>query len=249
MKILLSNDDGVAAEGLAELYRQMSTVAECMVVAPDRDCSGLSSSLTLNRPLRVTEHDNGFFSVDGTPADCVHLALNALLDEQPGRVISGINLGANLGDDVLYSGTVAAAMEGRFLSGCAVALSLCGGDEASLDTAGQVLGMLFPALDHLDVPGGTVLNINIPPCPFKAIRGGRVTRLGHRARSAPPVKVVDPRGKVCYWLARPGGSIDDGEGTDFHAIANNFISITPLQYDQTHHDTLASIAQWLEAYL
>ncbi|WP_263078724.1 5'/3'-nucleotidase SurE [Endozoicomonas sp. Mp262] len=245
MKILLSNDDGFAAAGLSELYQHISTMADCVVVAPDRDCSGLSSSITLDRPLRVTEHDNGFISIDGTPADCVHLALNGLMDKLPDRVISGINLGANLGDDVLYSGTVGAAMEGRFMSKCALALSVCGRDKSNLESAGRVVKRLFSVLDRLDVPKGTVLNINIPACDFGDIRGMKVTRLGHRERPAPPVKVVDPRGKAAYWVAKVGRELDAGEGTDFHAIANNYISITPLQYDQTHHGTLSQVGKWL----
>ncbi len=245
MKILLSNDDGVAAPGLAELHRQLGSLVKCVVVAPDRDCSGLSSSITLDRPLRVTEHDSGFFSVNGTPADCVHLAVNSLLEVPPERVISGINMGANLGDDVIYSGTVAAALEGRFMAKSAVAVSLCGKGESALKTAGQVIKELFLKLDHLNVPKGTILNVNIPACDFHQIRGIKVTRLGHRERPKPPVKVTDPRGKVAYWIASVGRELDAGEGTDFHAIANDYVSITPLQYDQTHHGTLSQVERWL----
>ncbi|MDP0562042.1 MAG: 5'/3'-nucleotidase SurE [Candidatus Endonucleobacter sp. (ex Gigantidas childressi)] len=249
MKILLSNDDGVAAEGLAELYRQLSSVVDCIVYAPDRDCSARSSSLTLNRPLRVTKHSNGFFSIDGTPADSVHLALNLLLTEAPLRVVSGINLGANLGDDVLYSGTVAAALEGRFMNNNAIAFSACGTGERAITTAGKVAKKIFLQLDNLKAPKGTILNVNIPDCDFNDILGIKVTRLGHREKPNQPIKTIDPRGKSAYWIASLGAELDADIGTDFHAVANGYVSITPLQYDQTRHKTLSIVEEWLEANL
>ncbi|MDP0587807.1 MAG: 5'/3'-nucleotidase SurE [Candidatus Endonucleobacter bathymodioli] len=249
MTILLSNDDGVASEGLAELYRQLSSVVDCIVYAPDRDRSGSSSSLTLDRPLRLTRQSNGFFSIDGTPADCVHLALNLLLTETPSRVISGINQGANLGDDVLYSGTVAAALEGRFMNNNAIAFSVCGTGTRAIATAGKVAKELFLKLDHLKAPKGTILNVNIPACDFNDILGMKVTRLGHREKPNQPVKTTDPRGRSAYWIASLGAELDAGIGTDFHAVSNGYISITPLQYDQTHHETLSIVEEWLEANL
>ncbi len=247
MTMLLSNDDGVTAPGLKLLYQRLRDVADCHVVAPDNDCSGAGSSITLDRPLRVKAHDNGFFSVNGTPSDAVHLAVNSLVSEAPERVISGINLGANLGDDVLYSGTVAAAMEGRFMKKPAVAISSCGKTEAHLEVAARVMLQLFDRLDALTLPAGTILNINVPACTYDEIKGVRMTRLGHRERPNPPVRVTDPRGKTAYWIAPVGNAQDAGEGTDFHAIAEGYVSVTPLQYDKTDHNTLSQVEQWLGA--
>ena len=249
MKILLSNDDGVGANGLEELFQQLSPIADCVVCAPDRDCSGNGSSLTLDRPLRVRTHDNGFLSINGTPADCVYIAVNSLLSEPPRHVIAGINQGGNLGDDVLYSGTVAAALEGRFMEGCAMAFSLCGKGVNSMKVAGNLARELFLTIDHLNVPKGTVLNINIPDRDLYDTKGLKVTRLGHRERPLPPVKALDPRGNVVYWIAPAGKELDAGEGTDFHAVANGYVSVTPLQYDQTHHATFSLVEEWLKGYL
>ncbi|WP_252180071.1 5'/3'-nucleotidase SurE [Endozoicomonas sp. 4G] len=245
MRILLSNDDGVAAKGLAILYSSLEGVGERTVFAPDRNSSGLSSSLTLGRPLRVTEHANGFHSVDGTPADCVHLAVNALLGQEPDMVISGINHGANLGDDVLYSGTVGAALEGRFMRLPAIAVSACGKGEESLITAGRVVRDLILRLEQLSLPEGTLLNVNVPDRSYEELNGLAVTRLGHRERAEKPVQVLDPRGNPAYWIAPVGKEQDAGEGTDFHAVARGFVSVTPLQYDQTHHATLSQLSEWL----
>ncbi len=245
MRILLSNDDGVAASGLATLYNSLEGIGERIVYAPDRNSSGLSSSLTLGRPLRVTEHSNGFYSVDGTPADCVHLAVNALLENEPDVVVSGINHGANLGDDVLYSGTVGAALEGRFMGLPAIAVSACGKSEQSFLTAGRVVRDLLLRFESLSLPLGTLLNVNVPDLSYEQIKGLAVTRLGHRERAEKPVKVLDPRGKPAYWIAPVGKEQDAGEGTDFHAIAKGFVSVTPLQYDQTHHATLSQLSDWL----
>ncbi len=249
MKLLLSNDDGVTAGGLARLHEILKPLAECIIVAPDNDCSGLSNSLTLGRPLRVKEHSNGYYSVDGTPADCVHLAVNGFLSGMPDRVISGINIGANLGDDVLYSGTVAAAMEGRFLGRNAIAISSCGKSNAHLDTSAQILKTLFLKLEGLHLPPTTILNVNVPPCAYADIRGIKATRLGHRSRPEPVVKMTDPRGKAGYWIASLGEADDGGEGTDFHAISENFVSVTPLQYDKTNHGTISLVERWLGACL
>ncbi|MRI34932.1 5'/3'-nucleotidase SurE [Endozoicomonas sp. OPT23] len=245
MKILLSNDDGVAAEGLSILHSHLKTVGDCEVYAPDRNSSGLSSSITLGRPLRVTRHSNGFNSIDGTPADCVHLAVNILMEQEPDIVITGINHGANLGDDVLYSGTVGAAMEGRFMNCPAIAVSLCGNSDEGFHTAGRVVQELVEKLPEINLPLGTVLNVNVPDCLYIDLKGMEVTRLGHRERAEKPVRQTDPRGKDVYWIAPVGKERDAGEGTDFHAIARNVVSITPLQYDQTNHSTLDELRGWL----
>ncbi len=245
LKILISNDDGVAARGLSVLFSHLNTLADCEVYAPDRNSSGLSSSITLGRPLRVTKHSNGFNSIDGTPADCVHLAVNTLLTEEPDIVVAGINHGSNLGDDVLYSGTVGAAMEGRFMKNPAIAVSLSGSSEEGMQSAGKVVQDLVGRLKNIKLPLGTVLNVNVPDLPYGEIQGMEVTRLGHRERAEKPVRQLDPRGKDVYWIAPVGKERDAGEGTDFHAIARGAVSITPLQYDQTNHSTLSEVREWL----
>ncbi|MGS0736067.1 5'/3'-nucleotidase SurE [Pseudomonas sp. GG8] len=246
MRILISNDDGVTTPGLAALHAALAGYGECVVVAPDQDKSGASSSLTLDRPLHAHTLANGFISLNGTPTDCVHLGLNGLLDLQPDMVVSGINLGANLGDDVLYSGTVAAALEGRFLKHPSFAFSLSSRLVDNLPTAAHFARMLVEAHEQLDLPPRTVLNVNIPNLPLEHIRGIQLTRLGHRARAAAPVKVVDPRGKVGYWIAAAGDVEDGGPGTDFHAVMQGFVSITPLQLDRTYQDGFSSLNGWLE---
>jgi len=220
--------------------------SECVVIAPDQDKSGASSSLTLDRPLHAHTLANGFISLNGTPTDCVHLGLNGLLDLQPDMVVSGINLGANLGDDVLYSGTVAAALEGRFLERPSFAFSLLSRLTDNLPTAAHFARLLVEAHEQLDLPPRTVLNVNIPNLPLEHIRGIQLTRLGHRARAAAPVKVVDPRGKVGYWIAAAGDVEDGGPGTDFHAVMQGYVSITPLQLDRTYQDGFSSLNGWLE---
>ncbi|MGO1269551.1 MAG: 5'/3'-nucleotidase SurE, partial [Pseudomonas bubulae] len=233
MRILISNDDGVTAPGLAALYGALADYAECVVVAPEQDKSGASSSLTLDRPLHPRTLANGFISINGTPTDCVHLAIHGLLEQQPDMVVSGINLGANLGDDVLYSGTVAAALEGRFLDRPSFAFSLVSRQVDNLPTAAFFARKLLEAHASLNLPPRTVLNVNIPNLPLAKIRGIQLTRLGHRARAAAPVRVVDPRGKAGYWIAAAGDVEDGGPGTDFHAVMLGYVSITPLQLDRT----------------
>ena len=249
MTILLSNDDGVTSSGLKSLYHSLSLIEQCSVVAPDNDCSGMSSCITLTRPLRVKRHDNGFMSVDGTPTDAVHLAVNTLLKEVPDRVISGINLGPNLGDDVLYSGTVAAAFEGRFLAKNALAVSSCGDTDADLSVAARVITELYPRFNRLECPIGTVLNINVPALRYVDIKGIKITRLGRRGCSERPIKMEDPRGKEIYWVAPVGKVQDNGEGTDFHAIESGYVSITPLNYDKTYHRVMSFIEQRLGVML
>lgn len=245
MTILLSNDDGVFATGLSLSFDAVKNFADCVVVAPDTNCSGKSQSLTLERPMRKKTHYNGFHSIDGTPADCVHLAISGLLDEVPTRVVSGINHGANLGDDVLYSGTVAAAMEGRMLAKPAIAISSVGHSEANLIVAAQVLQDVMARIDELELPRGTILNVNVPACRYDEIRGFKLTRLGHRTAAQPPIRDTDPRGVEIWWLGGVGQPLVAEEGTDFHAVANNYVSITPLQYDKTDYVTLKTMASWL----
>ena len=246
MRILISNDDGVTAPGLAALYGALADYAECVVVAPEQDKSGASSSLTLDRPLHPHTLANGFISINGTPTDCVHLGIHGLLEQQPDMVVSGINLGANLGDDVLYSGTVAAALEGRFLDHPSFAFSLVSRQVDNLPTAAFFARKLLEAHASLDLPPRTVLNVNIPNLPLAKIRGIQLTRLGHRARAAAPVRVVDPRGKAGYWIAAAGDVEDGGPGTDFHAVMQGYVSITPLQLDRTFGDGFKSLNDWLE---
>ena len=246
MRILISNDDGVAAPGLAALYGALADYCECVVIAPEQDKSGASSSLTLDRPLHPHTLANGFISINGTPTDCVHLGLNGLLEQQPDMVVSGINLGANLGDDVLYSGTVAAALEGRFLDRPSFAFSFVSRQLDNLPTAAYFARKLIEAHAVLDLPPRTVLNVNIPNLPLEKIRGIQLTRLGHRARAAAPVRVVDPRGKAGYWIAAAGDAEDGGPGTDFHAVMQGYVSITPLQLDRTIGDGFKSLGVWLE---
>ena len=246
MRILISNDDGVTAPGLAALYTALADYADCVVIAPEQDKSGASSSLTLDRPLHPHTLANGFISINGTPTDCVHLGIQGLLEQQPDMVVSGINLGANLGDDVLYSGTVAAALEGRFLDRPSFAFSLVSRQVDNLPTAAFFARKLLEAHASLDLPPRTVLNVNIPNLPLAKIRGIQLTRLGHRARAAAPVRVVDPRGKAGYWIAAAGDVEDGGPGTDFHAVMQGYVSITPLQLDRTFGDGFKSLNDWLE---
>ncbi|WP_437884180.1 5'/3'-nucleotidase SurE [Pseudomonas sp. LRF_L74] len=249
MRILISNDDGVLAPGIAALHGALSDYAECIVIAPAEDRSGASSALTLDRPLHPMRLPNGYISVNGTPTDCVHLGINALLEQLPDLVASGINLGANLGDDVLYSGTVAAALEGRFLSRPAFAFSLVSRQTDNLPTAAHFARKLIEAHERLDLPPRTVLNVNVPNLPLDHIRGVQLTRLGHRARAAAPVKEVNPRGKEGYWIAVSGDAEDGGPGTDFHAVMQGYVSVTPLQFDRTFNEAFGSVQGWLEGLL
>lgn len=245
MRILISNDDGVTAPGIAALHQALADYAECVVIAPADDKSGVSSSLTLDRPLHPLTLENGFISVNGTPTDCVHLGINGLLERRPDMVVSGINLGANLGDDILYSGTVAAALEGRFLNRPSFAFSLLSRQVDNLPTAAYFARKLIEAHDKLSLPPRTVLNVNIPNLPLDHIRGVQLTRLGHRARTAQPVKVVNPRGKEGYWIAAAGDAEDGGQGTDFHAVMQGYVSITPLRLDRTFHEAIDGLKEWM----
>lgn len=249
MRILIANDDGVYAPGIVALHDALADFAECSVVAPIQDMSGASSSLTLDRPLHPQRLSNGFIALDGSPTDCVHLGLNGLLEEAPDMVVSGINLGANLGDDVLYSGTVAAAIEGRFSGRPAFAFSLLSRLPDNLPTAAHIARLLVERHGELDLPPRTVLSVNVPNLPLDHIRGIRLTRLGHRARAKAPVKMVNPRGKEGYWISVAGDVEDGGPGTDFHAVMQGYVSITPLQLDRTFHEAFNDLDSWVEGLL
>ncbi len=245
MKILLSNDDGYQAPGLACLAETLRSVAQVTVVAPERDRSGASNSLTLVRPLRAETGENGFVRVDGTPTDCVHLAITGLLEDEPDMVISGINAGANLGDDILYSGTVAAAMEGRFLGLPAIAVSMTEHEPRHFDTAARVVMDLLERLERVPLPSDTILNVNVPDLAWEDLQGYQATRLGHRHKAEPVVQDRDPRGRTIYWVGPAGPEQDAGPGTDFYAVRTGYVSITPLQIDLTRYDKLESLADWL----
>lgn len=247
LNILISNDDGYRAEGLSCLARHLRDLGSITVVAPDRNRSGASNSLTLDSPLRVHKAEPDIYYVNGTPTDCVHLAVTGLLEEEPDMVVSGINHGPNLGDDVLYSGTVAAAMEGRFLGLPAVAISLAAGDDCHFDTAGRVARQLIDRLMARPLPSDSILNINVPNMPYDDLQGIEATRLGYRHRAEPVVPAMDPRGRRIFWVGAAGASADAGPGTDFHAVANGRVSVTPLQVDLTRHVDLPNLETWLES--
>jgi 5'-nucleotidase len=245
MHILVSNDDGYLAEGLVALASALSEHATISVVAPDKNRSAASNSLTLDMPLRATLAHNGFMKVDGTPTDCVHLAITGLLEQEPNMVFAGINHGANLGDDVLYSGTVAAATEGRFLGLPAVAMSLVGDHPSHFDTAAQVAVILLKEILASPLPDNTILNVNVPDVPFSELKGFKACRLGQRHKSEPIISSEDQRGRRIYWVGAAGAEQDAGEGTDFHAINNGYVSVTPLQLDLTWYERIETLTNWL----
>jgi len=245
VKILISNDDGYRAEGIACLARHLRGLGEVVVVAPERNCSGASNSLTLDSPLRVTEAEPGMYFVNGTPTDCVHLAVTGLLDVDPDMVVSGINDGPNLGDDVLYSGTVAAATEGRFLGLPAIAVSLVNRGRSNYDSAARVTASVVRRLIEDPLPRDTILNINVPDRSYEALGPIKATRLGNRHRAEPVVRALDPRGRPIYWVGAAGPEADAGPGTDFHAVANGAVSVTPLQVDLTRHAAIDDLERWL----
>ncbi len=245
MHILISNDDGYQSRGIRALAEALATIATVHVVAPDRDRSGASNSLTLDSPIRARAGMNGYTCVDGTPTDCVHLAITGLLDQEPDMVVAGINAGANLGDDVLYSGTVAAAMEGRFLGSPAIAISLAGDPPTHYDTAARVALELVQRVLSGRLPADTILNVNVPDVAWDALQGMQATRLGHRHKSEPVVKMQDPRGRTVYWVGPAGSEQDAGPGTDFHAVRSGYVSITPLDVDLTRYEAIDRLASWL----
>ncbi len=245
MHILISNDDGYQAPGIRALAEALSAIARVTVVAPDRDRSGASNSLTLDSPIRARRMDDGVTCVDGTPTDCVHLAITGLLDTEPDMVIAGINAGANLGDDVLYSGTVAAAMEGRFLGLPAIAVSLASEKPRHYDTAAGVALDLVKRLQSDTLPADTILNVNVPDVPADRLRSMQATRLGHRHKSEPVIPMEDPRGRPVYWVGPAGLEQDAGPGTDFHAVRTGHVSVTPLDVDLTRYTALELVGSWL----
>ena len=245
MRFLLSNDDGYFAPGIEALAAGLATLGTVTVVAPERDRSGASNSLTLDRPLMLRRAPNGFHFVNGTPTDCVHLAVTGMLDPQPDMVISGINHGANMGDDTVYSGTVAAATEGFLLGVPSLAVSLAAKPGEHLDTAVQVTLDIVRRMMDRPFTEPTLLNINVPDRPFHELRGTAATRLGRRHHAEPVVKSVNPRGDVVYWVGAAGPAQDAGEGTDFHAVREGFVSVTPLSIDLTGYRQLAELPAWL----
>ncbi|WP_434341419.1 5'/3'-nucleotidase SurE [Motilimonas cestriensis] len=246
MRILVSNDDGVFAPGIACLSAALNDIALVTTVAPERNHSGASNSLTLESPLRLRLLSNGFYSVNGTPTDSVHLAINELFEQEPDIVIAGINEGANLGDDVIYSGTVAAATEGRFLGLPALAVSLVG--DKHYETAAHFCKIILAKLQQFGLKEAQVININVPDIPINEVKGIKLTRLGSRHRAEAVLKQQDPRGKDIFWIGPPGKTQDAGEGTDFHAINCGFVSVTPLTIDLTHQSALVRMKQqWGES--
>ena len=245
MRILLSNDDGYFAPGLAALAEGLAPLGDITVVAPERDRSGASNSLTLDRPLQLSRAPNGFHYVNGTPTDCVHMAVTGLLDIEPDIVVSGINSGSNMGDDTLYSGTVAAATEGYLLGVPAIAVSLTGHRFVNYATAARVVRDLVEriARDPFGLP--VLLNVNVPDVPYEALKGTEVTRLGRRHKAQPVVPQKNPRGETVYWVGPAGAAREAGPGTDFHAVEHGRVSVTPLQVDLTHADQIPLVGQWL----
>ena len=249
MHILVSNDDGYRAPGISVLAEALSLDHEISIVAPERNCSGASNSLTLERGLRASKVAENSYFVDGTPTDTVHLAVTGLLDKTPDMVVSGINAGANMGDDVLYSGTVAAAMEGRHLGLPAIAVSMDSYTPDHYETAAIAVVKLLADLNEASFAANTILNINVPDIPWSQIKGFKATRLGNRHKSEGVIVQEDPRGDLMYWVGPPGEAQDAGEGTDFHAVSQHYVSITPLQIDLTRYNTLNELENWLKTYV
>jgi 5'-nucleotidase len=245
MRILLSNDDGYFAPGLAALAEALQGLGEVVVVAPEQNRSGASNSLTLDRPLLLKQAASGFYFVNGTPTDCVHLAVTGMLDKLPDIIVSGINHGANMGDDTIYSGTVAAATEGFLLGIPSIAISLTSFEGSNYATAGQVARELVERYIRDPIREPVLLNVNVPDIPYAELKGMEITRLGRRHKAEPVVKMMSPRNETVYWVGAAGAAADAGPGTDFNAIERGAVSITPLQIDLTHSAQLPSIRQWM----
>jgi len=244
MRILISNDDGYKAKGIKQLTKSLSEIAEVIVVAPSENKSAASSSLTLGRPLKPIQIEKNIYAVDATPTDCVHLALCGFIKESIDLVVTGINFGANLGDDTIYSGTVAGAIEGRFLGLPSIAMSLASWECNHFETAGEIAKRLVAQIDKSKIPFNTILNVNVPDISISEIQGIKGTRLGSRHKSEPSIK--DKEDASLYWIGENGKEADNSEGTDFHAISNNFVSVTPLQIDTTMHSEVKRVNNWLE---
>ena len=246
MRILLSNDDGYFAPGLQALADALTGLGEIVVVAPEQNRSGASNSLTLDRPLFLKKSANGFYFVNGTPTDCVHLAITGMLDSLPDIIVSGINNGANMGDDTIYSGTVAAATEGYLLGIPSIAVSLTSFDGNHFDTAGRVVRELVEKFIKQPFTEPVLLNVNVPDIPYEQLRGSEVTRLGRRHKAESVVKMLSPRNETVYWVGAAGAAADAGPGTDFNAIERGYVSITPLQIDLTHTAQMSVVQRWMK---
>lgn len=246
MRILVSNDDGYFAPGIAALAAALGTLGEVTVVAPERDRSGASNSLTLDRPLSLRRTSSGFYFVNGTPTDCVHLAVTGMLEHLPDMVVSGVNHGANMGDDTIYSGTVAAATEGFLLGVPSIAVSLASKSATDFSTAARVARDLAERFMRQPFPHPVLLNVNVPDVAYERLQGVRVTRLGKRHKAEPVVRTQNPRGDTVYWVGAAGSAADAGEGTDFDAVARGMVSVTPLQIDLTHTAQIAPVFDWLQ---
>jgi 5'-nucleotidase len=244
MRILISNDDGYKADGIIQLAKSLSEIAEVIVVAPSENKSAASSSLTLGKPLKPIQIEKNVYAIDATPSDCVHLALCGFIKESIDLVVTGINFGANLGDDVIYSGTVAGAIEGRFLGLPSIAMSLASWECKHFDTAGNIAKLLVAQINKAPVANNTIINVNVPDIPMTEIKGIKSTRLGNRHKSEPSIQ--DLKDPSLYWIGENGKEADNGEGTDFHAVSNNFVSVTPLQIDLTKYPELKQVSEWLE---
>jgi len=244
MRVLISNDDGYKADGIIQLAKSLSEIAEVIVVAPSENKSAASSSLTIGKPLKPIQIKKNVYAIDATPSDCVHLALCGFIKESIDLVVTGINFGANLGDDVIYSGTVAGAIEGRFLGLPSIAISLASWECKHFDTAGDVAKLLVAQIDKAPLAYNTIINVNVPDIPIGEIKGIKSTRLGNRHKSEPSIQ--DLKDPSLYWIGENGKEADNGEGTDFHAVSNNFVSVTPLQIDLTKYPELKQVSEWLE---
>jgi 5'-nucleotidase len=244
MRILISNDDGYKADGIIQLAKSLSEIAEVIVVAPSENKSAASSSLTIGKPLKPIQIEKNVYAIDATPSDCVHLALCGFIKESIDLVVTGINFGANLGDDVIYSGTVAGAIEGRFLGLPSIAMSLASWECKHFDTAGEIAKLLVAQINKAPLANNTIINVNVPDIPMTEIKGIKSTRLGNRHKSEPSIQ--DLKNPSLYWIGENGKEADNGEGTDFHAVSNNFVSVTPLQIDLTKYPELKQVSEWLE---
>jgi len=244
MRILISNDDGYKAKGIKQLTKSLSEIAEVIVVAPSENKSAASSSLTLGRPLKPIQIEKNIYAIDATPTDCVHLALCGFIKESIDLVVTGINFGANLGDDTVYSGTVAGAIEGRFLGLPSIAMSLASWECNHFETAGEIAKILVTQIDNSQIAYNTILNVNVPDIPLNEIKGIKSTRQGTRHKSEPSIK--DKEDSSLYWIGENGKEADNSEGTDFHAISNNFVSVTPLQIDTTNYSEVKQVSDWLQ---
>jgi 5'-nucleotidase len=246
VKILVSNDDGYFAPGITLLAEALGRLGDVTVVAPERDRSGASNSLTLDRPLVVRRAPNGYFSVNGTPTDCVHIAVTGLLDFTPDVIVSGVNLGANMGDDTIYSGTVAAAVEGYLLGIPSLAVSLTSKEGEHFESAIGVALEMVERLARAPFGEAVLFNVNVPDVAPERLRGMEVTRLGKRHKAEPVIRLTTPRGDSAYWIGPAGAAADAGPGTDFHAVENRRVSVTPLRMDLTHSSQLPRARAWLE---